>query len=499
MLKLFKCEVRCSPTVKDEFDAGLRNAFGIVPHWSWKEEDGAMWYAQFLYVGDNIFHDTTTISSMISSLSADIGCNVNHIENFFLNPVEINYGLNYTSLSFHEEDPIEHAQFSCTHTFSTNPTLNDFTQRFQKYSSENLNEEIENVTIYSQHNADGTTTITIDTWTLLTNGEKNSTTIHEYDANGNYLSSSTTSEITYTDGSIGEEEITYNENGTIASESLNIEHPDGSTESHTVNHDENGNPTDGENQWIDTSGNENTQTVEYNEDGDPYITGYAIDTTNNPNGGENLVQPIDTGVLAFDGRDFDIHLKCKFYWSNIQYASGSTATRINPIMNFSANDANNRVNGFLIAFLSRGSGNSTNKWWNFSGTQSTTKLATIMRVTKYVNDSAGQVYHIQKSPGTGDNKASGIGAAQNATGSDTCIMDITCRSNVFHIGVTNGTQTLQTVCQSFNQAPYTNQDLDFGSTLFNNITVELGHWDSVVDNVQYSFNYEVLEFDIHKL
>ena len=168
-------------------------------------------------------------------------------------------------------------------------------------------------------------------------------------------------------------------------------------------------------------------------------------------------------------------------------------------MNFSANDANNRVNGFLIAFLSRGSGNSTNKWWNFSGTQSTTKLATIMRVTKYVNDSAGQVYHIQKSPGTGDNKASGIGAAQNATGSDTCIMDITCRSNVFHIGVTNGTQTLQTVCQSFNQAPYTNQDLDFGSTLFNNITVELGHWDSVVDNVQYSFNYEVLEFDIHKL
>lgn len=291
----------------------------------------------------------------------------------------------------------------------------------------------------------------------------------------------------------------YNEDGIITHDQTNITNPDGSSETHITNFDDEGNPTDGENQWIDPSGNENTQSLEYDENGDPYVTGYEIDTTNNPNGGENLTQPIDTGVLAFDGRDFDIHLKCKFYWSNIQYGSGSTATRINPILNLSGNDQNMIVNGFLIAFLSRGSSKASNTWWNFSGTAFTSNYATIMRVNKYVNDTATAVYHIQKSPGTGNNRSTGIGAAQNATGSDICIMDITCRSNVFHIGVTNNAQTLQTVCQRTNVSPFTNQDLDFGSSMFSDVTVELGHWDSVVDGVQYSFNYEVLEFDIHKL
>ena len=329
------------------------------------------------------------------------------------------------------------------------------------------------------------------------NGGSTTTSTVTYDENGNATGSS--SQTQNSDGTSSSSTQTYNENGTIAYDHDEFHNTDGSSESHTTNFDENGNPTDGENEWIDTSGNENTQTLEYNENGDPYITGYEIDTTNNPNGGENLTQPIDTGVLAFDGRDFDIHLKCKFYWSNIQYGSGTSTTKMNPILNLSGNDQNMIVNGFLIAFLSRGSGKGGNTWWNFSGTASTSSYATIMRVNKYVNDTATNVYHIQKSPGTGTKANTGIGAAENATGSDICVMDITCRSNVFHIGVTNDAGTLQTVCQQTNASPYTNQDLNFGNSEFNDVTVELGHWDSVVDNVQYSFNYEVLEFDIHKL
>ena len=67
---------------------------------------------------------------------------------------------------------------------------------------------------------------------------------------------------------------------------------------------------------IDTSGNENTQDVEYDENGNTTVTGYSIDTTSNPNGGETISGGLDTGLIAFDGRGFEIHLKVKMNPAN---------------------------------------------------------------------------------------------------------------------------------------------------------------------------------------
>ena len=349
---------------------------------------------------------------------------------------------------------------------------------------------VEEITTTSTNQETGETTSTTTTTNSQTGDETTSTTT--YDENGTMTGSSTHTD--YGDGGSYDSEQTYNDNGTIASDSNTTTNHDGSSESHSTNYDNNGNPTDGENQWVDTSGNENTQEIEYNDDGEPYVTGYDIDTTNNPNGGETLTNPIDTGVMAFDGRDFDIHLKAKFNWSNLQYNSGTTQ-RINPILNLSGNDINNKVNGFLILWLTNMSGSN---YYNFNGSQLTSQYCTVMRVNKYLNDVANFVYNVQYPPG--NNKSTGsLGLPKNSTGTQILVFEIQSRSNVFTIEVYNESGTKIGILTRQKSSPYTHEDINFGSSTFENVTVELGHWDSVNDGVQYSFVYEVLEFNVTKL
>lgn len=439
---------------------------------------------------------------------------IGNIDLQYNTPSYINTTLNGNLRTITQETTVVQGTVTYNYTFTT--SYNISTGVFTSTNSSSYSDSstgIETETVMTP-NPDGTTTSTTTTSYTDPNNPNvytESSIVNNYDENGNY-SGGTSEEITgNSDGSVSTATEVYNEDGnptvsttvTSYSGTANGTSSEGwETITSTTNYDENGNPSDGENQWVDPSGNENTQTIEYDENGDEYITGYEIDTTNNQNGGETLNNPIDTGVLAFDGRDFDVHLKAKFYWSNIQYNGTGTGTKINPILNLSANDTNNRVNGFIVSFVSRGSGKAGNTWWNFNGTANTSNLATIMRVIKYLNDAASSVYHIQKSPGLGTSStaASGIGAAQNATGFDIGVIDITCRSNVFHISVTNDAGTLQTVCKRTNgSSPYNVEDINFGNLEFDDVTVELGHWDSVVDNVQYTFNYEVLEFSVTKL
>ena len=124
-------------------------------------------------------------------------------------------------------------------------------------------------------NGDGTYTET--TTTTITNGDGSS-------------SSQTTSTIVDTNGDVV---------GTI--ESSGVTNSDGSSSSTTTNYNADGDPTSTENNEVDTQGNSTTQEIKYDENGDPVVTGYDIDTTNNPNGYKNFNgDGANTEYYAFD-------------------------------------------------------------------------------------------------------------------------------------------------------------------------------------------------------
>ena len=355
---------------------------------------------------------------------------------------------------------------------------------------------VEEITITTTDPETGETTSTTTTTNSQTGDETTSTTT--YDENGTMTGSSTHTD--YGDGGSYDSSQTYYDDGTISQDHDQTTNTDGSSVAHTTNYDENGDPTDGNTQWVDTSQNQNTQSYEYDENGDAYISGYDINTESNPNGGETLNNPINTGVLAFDGRDFDIHLKAKFYWNNLQYNSlggGKFKARVNTILNLSAENENHKVNGFLVLFLT-GNTDSSN-YYTFTGSPVTgnSTYPTFTRVNKYLNDAASTVYNVNWHQQLNNSNAC-LGLANGATGNGTFTFDIQARSNVFTIVMKNASGNIigKTVTKS---NPNGQANLNFGNASFDDVTVELGHWDSVVDGVQYSFVYEVLEFNVTKL
>ena len=63
---------------------------------------------------------------------------------------------------------------------------------------------------------------------------------------------------------------------------------DGSSQSTTTNYNAEGDPTDTTNEDVDVDGNASTQSIEYNDSGDPVVTGYTIDTSDNPDGSKEF-------------------------------------------------------------------------------------------------------------------------------------------------------------------------------------------------------------------
>ena len=91
---------------------------------------------------------------------------------------------------------------------------------------------------------------------------------------------------------------------------------DGSSSQTTISYDVNGDPTDKTNQDVDTSGNVNTQSIEYDNSGNEIVTGYVIDTTNNPEGSKSFnADGLNTEYYAFDlthGFVLDFHFTIDF-------------------------------------------------------------------------------------------------------------------------------------------------------------------------------------------
>jgi len=154
-----------------------------------------------------------------------------------------------------------------------------------------------------------TTTTTTDPETGATTETSTSQTVNEDGS-----TSSTTSETTTnTDGSSTTNSTTTNMDGS-SSHTQSSTNSDGiSGTSTTTNYDENGEETGHSNTNTDTSGNAQTQEVTKDAEGNDVVTGYTIDTSGNTSGGGLTPQDgVNTGVIAFDGRPFTIHLKARW-------------------------------------------------------------------------------------------------------------------------------------------------------------------------------------------
>lgn len=151
------------------------------------------------------------------------------------------------------------------------------------------------------------------------------------------------------DGSTQIDATTENPDGTSTSQST-TNNTDGSSQSTTTNYDENGNPTDTTNQDTDTTGSVSTQNIVYDEDGNAEVIGYNIDTSESTAGGKTIEDGVDTGVLAFDGRDWEATLKCEMKYADL----GANEPIIS--LTYRNPDNNNKVEGLVLIVYPAGGG-----------------------------------------------------------------------------------------------------------------------------------------------
>ena len=190
--------------------------------------------------------------------------------------------------------------------------------------------------------ADGNVTITATynnvtvSKTIAVDYEEDTSTDTTVDEEGNITVTET---IENPDGSTNISSTTTNTDGT-SSTNETVVNSDGSSTSTTTNYDENGDPTTKENQSTDVSGNENTQHIEFDNDGNEVVTGYEIDTSQSSSGGE-VVAGLDTGLIVFDGKGFEMNMVVNFkasensskcVWGALQHLSGSNYAGFNMVL-----------------------------------------------------------------------------------------------------------------------------------------------------------------------
>lgn len=184
--------------------------------------------------------------------------------------------------------------------------------------------ETESHTVIDPETGQTTETTTITTTTTDDEGNVTvSTTTYETITNDDGSTSQTESQqTTNPDGSSSSSSTitNYDENGDLTGTTVNETEvdADGSFESTTTNYDENGDPTSGQNQTGDSNGNVNTQGVIYDENGDSTVTSYSIDTSGNPDGGKEYNgDGVNTEYYAFDvTRGFIVDMKFTVDCSN---------------------------------------------------------------------------------------------------------------------------------------------------------------------------------------
>ena len=298
-------------------------------------------------------------------------------------------------------------------------------------------------------------------------------------ATGNYNSSTHILTLSNITGDITITSINGGGSGTPGGTDI-IENEDGSTT--TITYDENGNPAEATNEITDSSGNTTTQEITY-VNGEEVVTGYSIDTSNNSNGGLSVPsEGIDTGVLAFDGNDFEVTLKATFSFANC------TAT-ICPIINVTKK--NTSVNGVLIyedRIATSGYGH------NSSGTNVNPPYNKF-RIGKYVTSApTGSVDYniISKITSSQGNGRYGYNSSSSPV---TLTIKLYYTSGVFTSEIYDSSGATDVLLAK----PYNNTTLAFSDTGtdFDNITIQLGTFESGTTTYP-THDFEIIDFNVTK-
>ena len=183
-------------------------------------------------------------------------------------------------------------------------------------------------------NQDGTTTTSSTSTTTAADGSHSSTTTSTVTAlDGSSTSTSTTqnqdgtssqTQSTTTapgqDGSTSTSSTTtfYDGNGaSMGTRSASrTDNSDGSSTSTATDYNASGDPTGTVNESVDSSGNASTQNIGYDEGGNQVVTGYSIDTSDNPSGEKLFNQDgVNTQFYGFDsveGFTMSLHFTIDF-------------------------------------------------------------------------------------------------------------------------------------------------------------------------------------------
>ena len=336
-----------------------------------------------------------------------------------------------------------------------------------------------NTTTDTTVNEDGsttttTTTTTTDPQTGATTTESNSTTTNEDGSQSHTTSETTTNQ----DGSSTSSSTTTNSDGTSSENTTSVA-SDGSSSSTTTNYDANGDPTSGSNNTTDTSGNSNTQEITYDGSGNPEVTGYTIDTTNNPSGnGEEITTGLDTGVIVFDGNDWEASLTFKVH----DYLTISN----NPFFSAMYKE-NNKANGIVVYGFRSYGGTHYNESDTVISSSTSTNPVMRMKVNEWNNGSIQSDSYEFYSKHTKAYSSYRFGTRTNPL---TLTLKATCNGNTLTVELYYNNQ--------ITAKPRYSKTYTFNSASDKDVTFKLGEMTNNSTTV-YAQNFEVLDFVVRKL
>ena len=179
--------------------------------------------------------------------------------------------------------------------------------------------------------------------------------------------------VTYKSGSTSEStmETVIDESGnTTTTTTTTTTNNDGTetTQSTSITYNSNGEPVEKVNEDIDTSGNVITQDIEFDEDGNEVVTGYSIDTSDNPDGTKTFNgDGVNTEYYAFDmtrGFIIDFNFTINFNQQppdqNENHHNILTMKRSTPTPWYGFQLRQTGTNKFLILGTQFSTGNNTN-------------------------------------------------------------------------------------------------------------------------------------------
>ena len=189
---------------------------------------------------------------------------------------------------------------------------------------------------------------------------------------------------------------------------------------------------------------------------------------------------LDTGVLAFDGSDFEVTLKAKFYFNN---AKGYTC----PIINVSKKDPT--VNGVLIYEY----GNQKSGYGHDAAGNAVKTPYSKFRFGKYENSSSSGNVDFNISSKVTTSSMNGRYGYNASSSPVTLTFKLYCTNGVFTAEIYDANGTL--LAKPYNNTSYSFTNV--GSS-FDDVTVVIGQYDGFGDGVSYTHDFDILEFNVEK-